>query len=56
MVVTVSVLPARQERDLYLKAALETILSSLHRGLAASQDLAALERLRLDDSHDAKVR
>ncbi|GAA1895677.1 NACHT domain-containing protein [Actinomadura bangladeshensis] len=56
VVVTVSVLPARQERDLYLKAALETILSSLHRGLATSQDLAALEGLRLDDSHDAKVR
>jgi hypothetical protein len=55
LVATVSALPSNDERDLYLKAALETILAALDRGHAAPQDLAALEHLRLDDTHNTKV-
>ncbi|NKZ08201.1 NACHT domain-containing protein [Actinomadura latina] len=52
-----SVLPAEEEHDLYLKAALETIISALDRSLAARQDLAPIGGgLHLDDAHDPRVR
>ncbi|WP_067805598.1 NACHT domain-containing protein [Actinomadura formosensis] len=57
VVQALSALPAKEECDLYLKAAFETILSAMDRRLVTGRDLEPLgESLHLDHTHDPRTR